>query len=90
MRHTSESLNSKKMARVWCAHSPFYHLEYGRVQKMLGNGRVECYCYDGKTRLCNIRGKMRKKVRLRRFDSNRVGVDWCWRYRPYRSPRLPG
>ena len=29
---------------------------------MLGNGRVECYCYDGKTRLCNIRGKMRKKV----------------------------
>lgn len=40
-----------------------YHLlEYGRVQKMLGNGRVEAYCYDGKTRLCNIRGKMRKKV----------------------------
>ena len=38
-------------------------LEYGRVQKMLGNGRVEAYCYDGKTRLCNIRGKMRKKVR---------------------------
>lgn len=38
------------------------HLEYGRVNKMLGNGRVECYCFDGKTRLCNIRGKMRKKV----------------------------
>lgn len=29
---------------------------------MLGNGRIEAYCYDGKTRLCNIRGKMRKKV----------------------------
>lgn len=29
---------------------------------MLGNGRIEAFCYDGKTRLCNIRGKMRKKV----------------------------
>jgi len=28
---------------------------------MLGNGRVEAYCFDGKKRLCHIRGKMRKK-----------------------------
>lgn len=53
-------------------------LEYGRVQKMLGNGRVECYCYDGKTRLCNIRGKMRKKVRSSSPRCNGVGVDWRW------------
>ncbi|KAI2495433.1 translation intitation factor 1A [Fragilaria crotonensis] len=32
------------------------------VVKMLGNGRCECYCYDGVTRLGHIRGKMRKKV----------------------------
>ena len=29
---------------------------------MLGNGRCECYCFDGQTRLGHIRGKMRKKV----------------------------
>jgi initiation factor 1A len=29
---------------------------------MLGNGRCECYCFDGKNRLAHIRGKMRKKV----------------------------
>lgn len=29
---------------------------------MLGNGRCECYCFDGNNRLAHIRGKMRKKV----------------------------
>ena len=36
--------------------------EYAQVTRMLGNGRCECYCYDGVTRLGHIRGKMRKKV----------------------------
>ena len=30
--------------------------------RMLGNGRCEVYCFDGKNRLAHIRGKMRKKV----------------------------
>merc|ERR1712167_151928 len=36
--------------------------EYGQVLRMLGNGRLEAYCFDGTKRLCHIRGKMRKKV----------------------------
>ena len=36
--------------------------EYGQVTKMLGNGRLEATCFDGTTRLCHIRGKLRKKV----------------------------
>merc|ERR1711937_1001320 len=36
--------------------------EYAQVVRMLGNGRLEAMCIDGKTRLCHIRGKMRKKV----------------------------
>jgi translation initiation factor 1A len=36
--------------------------EYGQVLRMLGNGRLEAFCFDGKKRLCHIRGKMRKKV----------------------------
>ena len=37
--------------------------DYGKVLRMLGNGRLEAYCFeDGQTRQCHIRGKMRKKV----------------------------
>ena len=36
--------------------------EYAQVVKMLGNGRLEAYCFDGSSRLCHIRGKLRKKV----------------------------
>lgn len=36
--------------------------EYAQVLRMLGNGRLEAYCFDGIKRLCHIRGKMRKKV----------------------------
>eukprot|EP00920_Eleutheroschizon_duboscqi_P020716 GHVT01048928.1.p1 GENE.GHVT01048928.1~~GHVT01048928.1.p1 ORF type:complete len:160 (-),score=56.17 GHVT01048928.1:548-1027(-) len=36
--------------------------EYGQVLRMLGNGRLEAYCFDGIKRLCHIRGKMRKRV----------------------------
>lgn len=37
--------------------------DYGKVTRMLGNGRLEAYCFqDGQTRQCHIRGKMRKKV----------------------------
>jgi translation initiation factor 1A len=35
------------------------------VLRMLGNGRLEAQCFDGRTRQCHIRGKMRKKVRAR-------------------------
>ena len=37
--------------------------EYAQVVKMLGNGRLEATCFDGVSRLCHIRGKLRKKVR---------------------------
>ena len=36
--------------------------EYAIITKMLGNGRCECKCYDGRTRLGHIRGKMHKRV----------------------------
>ena len=36
--------------------------EYAKVVRMLGNGRLEAFCFDGHTRQCHIRGKMRKKV----------------------------
>jgi translation initiation factor 1A len=43
-------------------HYHYVGQEYAQVVKMLGNGRCECFCFDGVTRLGHIRGKMRKKV----------------------------
>ncbi|EGS22784.1 uncharacterized protein CTHT_0012590 [Thermochaetoides thermophila DSM 1495] len=42
--------------------------EYAQVIKMLGNGRLEAYCFDGVKRLGLIRGKLRKKVWINNGD----------------------
>ena len=42
--------------------------------RMLGNGRLEAYCIDGVKRLCNIRGKMRKKVWVNTGDIVLLGL----------------
>lgn len=44
---------------------------------MLGNGRLEAQCIDGKKRLCHIRGKMRKKVWVAQVrGGRRVARGW--------------
>ena len=48
--------------------------EYAQVVRMLGNGRCECYCFDGQTRLGHIRGKMRKKVWVSAGDIILLGL----------------
>jgi len=48
--------------------------EYAQALRMLGNGRLEAYCFDGKKRLCHIRGKMRKKVWVSAGDIILVGL----------------
>ena len=35
--------------------------EYAQVTKLLGSGRLDAYCFDGKSRKCHIRGNMMKK-----------------------------
>ncbi|KAI9506360.1 hypothetical protein BX070DRAFT_185002, partial [Coemansia spiralis] len=42
--------------------------EYAQVVKMLGNGRLEASCFDGTTRLAQIRGSMRKKIWINQGD----------------------
>ena len=48
--------------------------EYAKVLKMLGNGHLDAYCYDGVRRMCHIRGKMRKKVWVGVGDIILVGL----------------
>jgi initiation factor 1A len=51
-----------------------YFLAYAQVIKMLGNGRLTAQCFDGKERLCHIRGKLRKKVWINTGDIILVGL----------------
>lgn len=48
--------------------------EYAQVMKILGNGRIKAYCFDGKERLCNIRGKLRKKCWINTNDIVLLGL----------------
>lgn len=41
---------------------------------MLGNGRLEAYCFDGKKRLCHIRGTMRRRIWVQQGDIILVGL----------------
>ena len=60
---------------------------------MLGNGRIEADCFDGKRRLAEIRGKMKKKVWIQAGDVILVGLrdfeeDKCDVIHKYNSDEL--
>lgn len=64
-------------AALGSAHQRFIRAtsaEYAKVLKMLGNGHLDAYCYDGVRRMCHIRGKMRKKVWVGVGDIILVGL----------------
>jgi len=48
--------------------------EYAQVTKMMGNGRLEAYCFDEVKRMCHIRGKLRKKVWIGQSDIILIGL----------------
>ncbi len=48
--------------------------EYAQVLKMLGNGRLDAKCADGKNRMCHIRGKFRKRVWINADDIILLGL----------------
>ena len=47
---------------------------YAFVNKMLGDRRVDVFCYDGKTRTGCIRGNMKRKVWINMGDTVLVSL----------------
>ncbi|KAB0346095.1 hypothetical protein FD755_024260, partial [Muntiacus reevesi] len=47
---------------------------YAQVTKMLGNARLEAVCFDGVTRICHIRGSLRKTVWINTSDIILIGL----------------
>ena len=41
---------------------------------MLGNGRLEAYCFDGVKRMCTIRGKLKNRVWINNGDIVLIGL----------------
>lgn len=70
--------------------------EYAQVTKILGNGRVKAWCFDGQERLAVIRGKMRKKIWINTNDIVLIGLrdfqdgkaDVIQKYNPDEARRL--
>ena len=64
--------------------------EYAQVLKMLGNCRMEVYCFDGVKRQATIRGQMRNRNFINRDDIILIGLrdfqdskaDVIHKYRP--------
>lgn len=63
----------------------------GEVEIMLGNRRMNVRCNDGRTRLCRIPGKIRKRLRIKEGDllliepweiEKDAKGDILWRYSP--------
>jgi len=71
-------------------HTPQEYEVLGISEKLLGYDRIVVRCQDGATRLCRIRGKMKRKVWIRLndivlvspwdFQSDKRG-DIVWRYK---------
>lgn len=51
--------------------------EYGQIQKLLGQGRMMVYCFDGKTRLGKIRGKFKRRVWIQLSKQTRNHRENC-------------
>ena len=70
-------------------HVPQENEVLGIAEKMLGYDRLMVRCQDGATRLCRIRGKMKRKVWIRLNDVVLVSPwdfqdtrgDIVWRYK---------
>ncbi len=71
-------------------HTPQGNEILGITEKLLGYDRIMVKCQDGATRLCRIRGKMKRKVWIRINDvvlvspwdfQSDVRGDIVWRYK---------
>lgn len=48
--------------------------QYAQVIRMLGDSRLETFCFDGKKRLCHIPGRLRRRMWVGQGDIVLVGL----------------
>lgn len=64
--------NKAKKGKNIIKESELYFKEdlevYGIIIEVLGNSRMKVFCDDLETRICNIKGAMKKKIWLHKYD----------------------
>ena len=60
-RKFKKNNNHNKDDFVYKQEHEYYGQQYAMVTKILGHGRLNAICEDGKTRLCSISGKLKKR-----------------------------
>lgn len=73
------SSKSRKEESVEEARLPGEGEVLGVIEKMLGYDRARVRCLDGRTRLCRIPGRMKKKVWVKEGDVVIVAI---WDFQP--------
>jgi initiation factor 1A len=48
--------------------------DYARVLRVLGNGRMLCFCNDGSDRVCKIRGRLRKGTHRQHIEEKDIVI----------------
>ena len=48
--------------------------EYAQILRLMGSGRCECQCFDGKKRMGTIRGAMKNRVWINTGDIVLIGL----------------
>jgi translation initiation factor 1A len=70
--NTTGGKNYKKSKHGGVGKPPYPEREkdqlWARVIKNLGNRNLQCYCNDGKARICHIRGAMRNRIWINTGD----------------------
>jgi len=86
--HKKKAKNGQKRQKIIKQHRELTlkedGQEYAQIVKVLGNGRAEALCFDGKTRLAHVRGKIIKRehvaledivlVSLRDFQDDKADI----------------
>lgn len=54
--------------QIYRIHLPRDKQTFGIVQRRLGGSRMEVKCFDGKTRICRIPGRLKRRLWVREGD----------------------
>ena len=54
--------------QIYRIHLPRDRQTFGIVQRRLGGSRMEVRCFDGKTRICRIPGRLKRRLWVRAGD----------------------
>lgn len=63
-----QAMQDELQDQIYRIHLPRGRQTFGIVQRRLGGSRMEIRCFDGKTRVCRIPGRLKRRLWVREGD----------------------